>query len=287
MIKDRRGNIISPDEGQERFLTFLYNNAAGKVLLKIISRKWISNLVSGYMNSRLSKGRIKKFIKNNNIDMSEYEEKDYYSFNGFFIRDIKKGARPTAGEDEAVIAPADSKLTVYEIGGDSKYVIKDCVYSIDQLLASKEEAEYYLGGYCCIYRLTADNYHHFGYVDGGTTVYSKFVPGEYHTVNPVALEKYDVYGKNCRKVNILDTNNFGRIAYIEVGAMLIGRITQTHDEKSFERGDEKGYFEFGGSTIVLLYKKGDVKFDEDITNNSADGIETAVKYGEKVGHKLN
>ena len=106
-----------------------------------------------------------------------------------------------------------------------------------------------------------------------------------HTVNPIAVERHDVYGKNCRELTVMETENFGKIAYIEVGAMMVGRINNTH-EKTFSRGEEKGFFSFGGSTIILLYKKGVLETDADILANSAEETETAVKYGEKVGRKI-
>ena len=95
----------------------------------------------------------------------------------------------------------------------------------------------------------------------------------------------DVYGKNCRELTLLDTEQCGKVAYIEVGAMMVGRINNNHREK-FERGEEKGYFSFGGSTIVLLYKKDCITLDGDIAENSKEETETAVLYGERVG-KIN
>lgn len=284
MIKDRNGSTVAADDSQERFLSFLYNKAFGRILLKIMCRRAISNVGALYMRSPLSKRRIKKTVEKNGIDMSEYIGRDFGSFNEFFIRKIKDGARPVDFSPESVISPADSKLTVYDISEDSVYKIKGCEYSVEQLIADKEEAKNYNGGKCFVYRLSVDNYHRYCHVDSGREIYRKFIPGALHTVNPIALEKLDVYGKNCRELTVIETENFGRIAFVEVGAMMVGRINNA-PRGEIKRGAEKGYFSFGGSTIVVLYRKGCAVPDGDIAGNSAEEIETAVKYGERVGTK--
>ncbi|MBO4277899.1 MAG: phosphatidylserine decarboxylase [Clostridia bacterium] len=284
MILDRAGNEIKSDGGQERFLAFLYNNAFGRVLLKLMCRRFISNAGGAYMRSRLSKGRIKKTIRQGGIDMSEYEPAEYRSFNDFFIRRIRPESRPVERSPEAVISPADSKLTVCDITEEGTYGIKGCRYTAASLLGSEEAARPFYGGKMFIYRLTVDNYHRYCYPDGGRELEHRFIPGILHTVNPIALEKHDVFGKNCREYTLLQTDNFGKVAFVEVGAMMVGRINNSHPE-TFARGEEKGYFSFGGSTIAVCYAKGSVQPDADIAKNSANGTETAVKYGEKTGRK--
>ena len=284
MILDRAGNEIAADGGQERFLAFLYNNAFGRVLLKLMCRRFVSDLGGAYMRSRLSKRRIKKAVEQNRIDMSEYEPAEYRSFNDFFTRRIRPEARPVNPDPKAVIAPADSKLTVCDITEDGEYEIKGCRYTAAALLGGGEAARPFYGGKMFIYRLTVDNYHRYCYPDSGRELEHRFIPGILHTVNPIALEKHDVFGKNCREYTLLETDNFGKVAFVEVGAMMVGRINNSHPE-TFARGEEKGYFSFGGSTIAVCYAKGSVQPDADIAKNSANGTETAVKYGEKTGRK--
>lgn len=285
MIKDRMGNVVSSDDTQDKTLTFLYKKPLGKLLSKLLVRKFVSNLGRIYMESPLSKGRIDKLVKTHNIDMSEYEQREFSSFNDFFTRKILPDKRIVDMDSDSIVSPADSKLTVYDIDEDSKYQIKGCEYSIKSLLGGDEAlAKEYLGGKCLVYRLTVDNYHRYCYPDGGTEIENRFIPGVYHTVNPIATEKIDVYGKNCRELTLLDTDNFGRVAYIEVGAMMVGRINNSHKTR-FERGEEKGFFSFGGSTIILLYKKDTIVVDDDIMINSKSEIETVVRYGERVGRR--
>ncbi len=282
MQKDRLGNIVASDCEQEKTLSFLYSNAIGRVLLKLLCRRFVSNIVRVYMNSRFSKPRINKLIKHHNIDMTQYESREFSSFNDFFTRRLAEGARPICESEGALVSPADSKLTVYDIDEDSVYKIKGCDYSIASLLADSELAREYFGGKCFVFRLTVDNYHRYGYPDSGIETSHRFVPGLLHTVNPIATARLDVFGKNCREITMLDTDRFGRVAYIEVGAMMVGRIENRHPEERFERGEEKGYFTFGGSTVILLFKKDVVTPDPDIAENSASDIETIVRYGEQV-----
>ena len=284
MIKDRNGNIIATDSAQGGMLDFLYKNAFGRFVTKLLSRKFISELGRLYMESPLSKRRIFKLIKENNIDMSEYENREFSSFNDFFTRKLAPRSRSFDMSPEAVIAPADSKLTAYDICEDSLYHIKGCDYSVKSLLGGDEElAKRFYGGKCLVYRLSVDNYHRYCYMDSGIEEYYRHIPGIYHTVNPIALEYYDVYGKNCRELTMLKTDNFGSVAYIEVGAMMVGKINNFHPENRFERAEEKGFFSFGGSTIVLLYEKDKIVLDSDIAENSSREIETCVKIGERVG----
>ncbi len=287
MIKDRKGNILAADNDQEKTLSFLYSNPFGRFICKLLCRPFVSNLGKAYMSSFLSKGRIKKLISKHNINMEEYITEDWKSFNQFFIRKIKPGAREIDSSPNSVIAPADSKLTVYDIGEDSVYKIKGCDYSLVQMLGGDFDlAKEFFGGKCFIYRLTVDNYHRYCYPDSGKELFHRFIPGVLHTVNPIATARHDVYGKNCRELTLLQTEGFGRVAFIEVGAMMVGRINNRHPEEGFARGDEKGYFSFGGSTIIVLYRKDTVIPDGDIALNSQTETETAVLLGEKTAIKF-
>lgn len=133
-----------------------------------------------------------------------------------------------------------------------------------------------------IFRLEVDDYHRYCYIDSGTKTENTFINGELHTVNPIALEHYNIYKRNCREYTVLHTENFGDVVQVEVGAMMVGRIVNRHGAAEVVRGEEKGKFEFGGSTIVLLVQEDMIRIDDDILRNSAENIETVVKYGEKV-----
>ncbi|MBR5272566.1 MAG: phosphatidylserine decarboxylase [Clostridia bacterium] len=286
IIKNRNGEIISSNETQDKWLRFLYRNFFGRLILKLLVCRFVSKIVGWYMNSRLSTRMIKGFVEKNKIDMTQYENKEWRSYNEFFTRKLAQGARKIDYDNDSFISPCDSKLTVHPINADSVFYIKNSVYTVSDLLAGAKVAQEYEGGYCLIFRLCVDDYHRYCYFDSGKKTMNIFVKGKLHTVNPIALDNCNIYARNCREYTVMQTENFGKVIQTEVGAMCVGKIKNWHEEHSFSRGEEKGMFEFGGSTIVLLVKKDVIKVDDDILSNSGEGIETVVKMGEKIGKKI-
>ena len=285
MIKTRTGQVIESNAKQNKLLKKLYGNVFGRVLLKTLTAPAISKAAGCFMDSPPSKLLIKPFIRRSGIDTSQYIMTGFRSYNDFFTRVVKLGKRPIDRTPDHLISPCDSKLTAYKIGRDSIFRIKGSRYRVTDLLQNDFLAKRFSGGYCLIFRLEVDDYHRYCYIDDGTKSENTFIAGELHTVNPIALERYNIYKRNCREYTVLHTENFGDVVQVEVGAMMVGRIVNHHGEASFHRGDEKGKFEFGGSTIVMLFGKDSIRIDEDILRNSAEGIETVVKYGEKIGIK--
>lgn len=286
MIKDRNGRITESDRNQDNALDFLYHTVSGRLLLKILTAPIISQITGIFMDSPLSVPIIKPFIRKSGINLSEYRKKKYASFNDFFTRKIRSELRPVDMSAESLVSPCDSKLTVYKINDKSIFRIKNSYYRISDLLCNDFIARRYKGGYCLIFRLCVDDYHRYCYIDNGTKTDNVHIKGELHTVNPVALENYNIYKRNSREYTMLHTENFGDVVYVEVGAMLVGRIKNHHlHTHNVVKGAEKGMFEYGGSTIVLLFEKDTVSIDSDIIANSAKGFETVVRYGEKIGKK--
>jgi phosphatidylserine decarboxylase len=283
MIKTRKGDIIVTNENQNKLLKKLYGNTLGRVLLKTLTAPCISRAAGAFMDSRASKLLIKPFIKRSGIDTSQYVMCGFRSYNDFFTRRIKTGKRPVDIEADHLISPCDSKLTAHKISRNSIFRIKGSRYRVSDLLQNEFLANRFCGGYCLIFRLEVDDYHRYCYIDNGTKTDNTYIAGELHTVNPIALERYNIYKRNCREYTVLHTENFGDVVQIEVGAMMVGRIVNNHGEASFRRGEEKGRFEFGGSTVVMLFGKDSIVLDNDILRNSAEGIETVVKLGEKIG----
>ena len=284
--KDREGRIIHKDNGQDNFLKGLYGTVLGRKFLKILINPTISKLGGAVLSTKLSSLLVKPFIKANNIDMSDYTERAYASFNDFFTRDLKPGKRFINRDKEVLISPSDGRVSVYEIDDNMTLNIKDSYYTIESLTHSKKAANYYKGGTCVIIRLCVDNYHRYCYIDNGYKTTNKFIEGVLHTVNPVACEYYDIYKENSRECSLLHTENFGKVMQIEVGALMVGKIVNYDQVACIHRGDEKGKFEFGGSTIVLLFKKDTVDIDDDLIENTKNGYETAVKMGERIGKQI-
>lgn len=284
--KDRNGRVIHKDNGQDNFLKGLYGTALGRKFLKILINPTISRLGGALLSTKMSSLLVKPFIKANNIDMSDYTERAYVSFNDFFTRDLKPGKRFINRDKEVLISPSDGRVSVYEIDDNMTFNIKDSYYTIESLTHSKKAANYYKGGTCVIIRLCVDNYHRYCYIDNGYKTTNKFIEGVLHTVNPVACEYYDIYKENSRECSLLHTENFGKVMQIEVGALMVGKIVNYDQVACIHRGDEKGKFEFGGSTIVLLFKKDTVEIDDDLIENTKNGYETAVKMGERIGKQI-
>ena len=283
-IYDRKGQEVIVDQSQNNLLKLLYSHVLGRCLLKVLTLPFITYLGGIYMNSFLSKHKIQPFIQKNQIDMSQYIVQDYHSYNDFFTRQIKREYRPFSKDSHTLIAPADSKLTYYPIFQDTHLKIKDSLYSLEDLLQNQELAQSYQGGVCLIFRLTVDDYHRYCFIDNGTKEDDHYIPGIFHTVNPIANDYYPIYKQNARSYSLLHTENFDDVIYMEVGAMMVGKIVN-HSKTSFQKGEEKGYFEFGGSTIVMLLKANIIDIDEDIIKNSMTHDETRVLMGEKIGVK--
>jgi len=269
MIKlyDRKAKTLVEEKvyGKQK-LEFLYNNPFGRVLLRVAYGHFCANLCALYNKSFLSKNKIEISIRS-----------QFRSFADFFKR---KEQRDFVEDGSVLISPADSKVLCYQIDDDKLLKIKNTTYSVPDLVGFKLSG--YEDGTCLIFRLSIDDYHRYCFIDSGRLIESQHIKGKLHTVSSIS-EKYPVFIQNDRIVNRLMTDNFGEIIQIEIGAMLVGRIHNLH-KKTFQKGEEKGYFELGGSTIVILLKKG-VKIDDDIVAQSKKNIETIVHYGERIGEK--
>ena len=281
--KTRDGHLIEGADGQDRILAALYGCAAGRLLLKPLTAPGLSRLAGRFLSTKASKIFIKPFIKSNRIDMSQFEPVEYGSYNDFFSRRIREGARTVDMDPGHLISPADSKLTALTITENGRFTLKHTEYTVGSLLKNPALAAEYVGGWALIFRLTVDDYHRYCYAFDGEKGKTVAIPGRLHTVNPIANDFFPIYKENAREYTIVHAREFGDVIAMEVGALLVGKIVNHHGAASVRRGQEKGYFQFGGSTVVLLLKKDTAILDEDILENSRNGIETVVKFGEKIG----
>ena len=261
---------------------FLYRNFFGRIILKLINNHLISKIVGSYMNSGLSKKRINKTIRQNNINMNVFENRDFTSFNDFFTRH-KKNLNFDM-EKSHFVSPADSKLLVIKLNKDSSFDIKGSIYNLSNII-KEDLTNKYQNGYALIFRLEVSDYHRFHFIDDGIIDGYKYIKGKLNTVQPIAYSKYKVFHTNSREYTTLHTKNYGDIVEVDVGAMMVGKISNNKAIKEFKKGDEKGYFEFGGSTIILFVEDKKVIIDNDILLNSTLGKETIVSCGEKIGIK--
>jgi phosphatidylserine decarboxylase len=283
-VYDRRlKEIVIEKQFKKSYLDFLYKTIIGRILLKLFfSKKGFSKLYSVYIDSKKSVKKIEPFIEKYSIDMSDYKYKNYNSFNDFFVREIELHKRPYSSDKNTLISVADAKLMAYKINNELNMNIKNSTYTISELLKDHTLGKGYHNGTCLVFRLTVDDYHRYHFIDDGCVIQQKIINGVLHTVGPISSERHNVYIENHREVSVLKSENLGEFIQIEVGAILVGKITN-HKVTTFRRGDEKGYFSFGGSTVLLLFKEGSMKVDSDILEFSKEGIETKVRMGEKIG----
>jgi len=264
-------------------LDFLYDTPLGRKILKILTSPAISKIGGVYMDSPISKIHIAGFIKNNAIDMSQYEKQDYHCFNDFFTRKVKAEERPFNMEKDILVSPSDGLLSAYKITEESDFYIKRSHYRIKDLIKGSKKAPDYKDGICLVFRLCVDNYHRYHYIDNGTILENRAIDGILHTVRPIAVNKYPVFIQNSREYTVIETENFKTISQIEVGAMMIGKIKNHHKKGAVKKGNEKGMFLYGGSTIVLLLEKDTVNIPDFYFENTKKGIETNVKCGMQIG----
>lgn len=281
--RNRAGEIVPGEEGQDQLLEWLYGTNAGKRLVRILVKPWVSKAAGAALDSRLSSLAVEPFRKKNKIDMTDFEKRRFRSFNDFFTRSLAPGARPIDQAPSHLIAPCDSKLSVYPIAEDSRFTIKGRDYTMGELLRSDALAARFLGGTLLLFRLTVGDYHRYGYVDSGKVGESIRIPGYYYTVNPAAASRIAVYKENTREYTLLESASFGTVLQMEVGATMVGRIVNRPGGCSVCRGEEKGKFEFGGSTVIVCLQKGAAVLDADLIANTRRGDETVVRMGEKIG----
>ena len=265
-------------------LRFLYGTVMGRLVLKFLCMRWISRLCGRFLDSGASKPLIRPFVRRHRIDLGEYTAKEFTSFNDFFSRQIKEGRRPVASEPSALIAPCDGLLSAYRISGDTVIPVKQSRYTISSLLGGGA-SEHYQDGICLVFRLCVDHYHRYCYIDNGVKGGNVFLPGKLHTVRPVALEKFPVFTQNCREYTVIRTENFGDVVQMEVGAMLVGKIKNHHGPGNVRRGEEKGMFLYGGSTVIVLLEEGRARLPEELYRATENQIETPVKMGQRIGGK--
>jgi len=265
----------------DKFIRFLYENRVGGFFSTLLCKAPISVIFGKMQDAPASADKIPDFIKNYEIAIDDYETETYKNFNQFFIRRFKVGKRNFETNPKIMPAFCEARYFGYEsITNETKYPVKGRHLLANELVANPIWGQCFEGGPLVIARLCPVDYHRFHFPDNGKVLDHYKVRGDYHSVNPIALKKLPtIFTNNVREVTILETENFGKLAYIEVGAMCVGKIVQSHTTPTFKRGDEKGYFLFGGSTVVVLGEKDKWKPSSEILEKSRDGIEVYLKLG--------
>jgi phosphatidylserine decarboxylase len=273
----------------ERWLRFAYENPAGRFFVWLLARRAFFSRWYGYkMNKRVSALQVIPFIAKYGIDVDEFAKSafDYKTFNEFFYRALKPGARPIAPGDNVAVFPADGRhLAFGDVLAAPGFYVKGATFTVGELLGDPATAAKFEGGSLLISRLCPVDYHRFHFPVGGAPSDSRRIEGWLYSVSPVALRhnlRYLVANK--REVTLIESPQFGTVAMVEVGATNVGSIRQTYvSGRTMQKGDEKGLFAFGGSCVITIFQRGKIRFDDDIVARSAEHIETYAKMGDRLG----
>ncbi len=273
-----------PGEG---FLKFLYHTAFGQLTLDVlVKRKLVSALYGRLMNRPNSRKKIRPFVEQYDIDLSESVKsiEEFTSFNDFFYRALKPEARPI---QEGIVSPGDGKVIAFEdIGSIKDFFVKGSQFTLARYLQDEVLTRQFEDSSLVIVRLAPNDYHRFHFPYSGVASPSRQIRGRYLSVSPYALsvDFAKVFCENKRAFTILTTADKGTILISPVGATMVGSIRQTYQPNSeVQKGTEMGYFAFGGSSVLMLIDKKKVKIDPDILENTRNKMETFVKMGERIG----
>ena len=278
------GNKVAESVMGDKALRFAYETLLGRTLWPVLfGSKAISAFLGRRYDSPKSKKDIAKLVAIPGCRAEEAEKpiSEYSSFNDYFTRRLKPGSRPLG---DGVVSPADGRLRLFlGADGNDPFPLKGAMRSLFEVFDPTYQMESYLCD-IAVFRLAPVDYHrfHFPY-DCKTPWPLETMPGRYHSVNPIALVRHpDVYAENERQILHCEAS-FGPFDLVDVGAFGVGTIVQTFTGDTHAKGDEQGYFKFGGSTVILVTRAGAIKFDDDLVKNSARGLETRVLCGERIG----
>lgn len=282
------GKLVDEDVFGGDALRWAYGTRAGWLFTRLIgSRRAFSAAYGLWMRSPFSRGGIRPFIERFRIPTVEIDGDvaAFRSFDAFFTRRLKPGARPLAGGPETLVLPADGRHLVHPDGAaQDGFVLKGQRLDLPALLGDAALARTFAGGAVLVSRLCPVDYHRFHFPCDGVAGVPRWVNGPLFSVSPIALRRNVAFlWENRRCVTLLETPRFGPVAYVEIGATMVGCIRHTRPPGAFARGDEKGCFHFGGSSLALVFRPGAVVFDADLVAASARHVETLAPQGGSLG----
>ena len=267
-------------------LRFVYENALGKVALHgLVKRAVFSDWYGRQMDAPGSKARIRPFIEQYGVDVGEFADpvESYGSFNDFFYRKLKPEARPVVMEEAAVALPADGRhFVIPDVTAGPDFFVKGVRFNLGALLRDQGLARRLDGGSVLISRLCPTDYHRFHFPCDGTPDQPRLINGPLYSVSPIAfMKRPSLFWENKRYVTRLQTKALGEVVLLEVGATCVGTVIHTAvPHVPVKKGDEKGYFRFGGSCFITIFERGQVRFCEDLVENSAQGREVYARVGD-------
>ncbi len=273
----------------EKWLRFAYEHPVGGAFVWLLAKRRFFSAYFGWrMSRRYSAQQVLPFIIDYNLDTTEFAKSPlrYKTFNEFFYRALKPEARPIAAGDGVAVLPADGRhLAFPDVDAADGFYVKGAKFTLAELLGDTALAEKFAGGAMLISRLCPVDYHRFHYPAAGTPSEPRLINGWFYSVSPIALRRNVRYlAENKRVLTLLETPAFGAVAILEVGATNVGSIRQSGvPGRPVVKGEEKGYFKFGGSCVITLFQRGRIRFDADLVEQSARCVETYAKMGERLG----
>jgi len=287
------GKVVAEPVYSGQFLPWAYGSRSGRCLMRsLFSRRYVSWLY-GWINKRhWSRRKIVPFVQRMSLDLDELLRpiESFTSFNDFIIREIDLSRRPLVQDPRVCIAPADGRVLAFpQIFQNVAFPIKNTQFNLRSLLRDPFLAREYSGGAMVVLRLSLSDYHHFHFPVSGIAGAPIPIRGRYFAVTPYSERSpFSFYAENHRVLTPLASDHFGSALMIEVGAFTVGSIRQIFaPSRRVERGEHKGYFELGGSIVILLFKPGSVALDGDLSANTRAGLETRVLMGESLGRALS
>lgn len=271
----------------EAFLRWAYGNPLGKIALhSFIKRPAFSRWYGSRMNKSSSQSKIKPFIDDYGLNIDEFadQQESYASFNEFFYRKLKADARPVS--NDVIVFPADGRhLAFPNIDDIDGFFVKGQTFDLNQLIGDDALSSQYAGGSLILSRLCPVDYHRFHFPVSGQASQTKLINGPLFSVSPIALSRNLNYlWQNKRTITQIQTESVGKVLMMEIGATCVGSIQQTYQAKQIvSKGDEKGYFAFGGSSTIVIFEPGVIRFSDDLLTNSKQQIETYAKMGDSMG----
>ena len=282
------GNLEQERICPERWMRLIYENPVGGAsLLWLVKRKAVSRVYGLYCRTPMSAKVIPKFIRQYNIDMAGCKG-HYKNFAQFFSREKEGVAFPQ--EPGALGSPCEGLVSVFHnIKADQVVAAKGASFSLSELFADGSLAKEYEGGTMVSIRLTPANYHRMHFFDGGTVTGTRMIKGDLYSVSPLALNRVvRLYCRNKRAIINFTTENFGDVVLVEVGATFVGSIVHCFNNgQQVSRGQVASYFKPGGSLVLMFLKKGNFLPDKELTLRTAEGYETKIPIGKRLGTKVS
>lgn len=283
------GEIETESIYGETFLRWAYGNPLGQLTVSLaVKRLWFSRWYGWRMDRPASRRKIAPFIREYGVNADEFAAKadDYGSFNEFFYRRLRPEARPIASGETVAVFPADGRhLGIQNVSAADTFYIKGQQFNLEAFLGHRDLADEFEGGALLISRLCPVDYHRFHFPVGGNPGEAHTLSGSLRSVSPLALRrKLSILWENRRVLTEVVSEVFGKVLIVEIGATCVGGIHQTYNPESpVQKGDEKGYFSFGGSCVATLYQKDAIRFDDDLLEHTAEGREVYARMGDPCG----